>query len=98
MGHASQKLIVSSIGEGDGLSTGVTGYTEGEMGFPGDDRTLCRASVRVTKGGDTGSLGGKGFECVARDDVWSEPGSGCRGEGELEVGDLTLIGKGVGNP
>ena len=47
---------------------------------------------------DTGSLGGKGFECVARDDVWSEPGSGCRGEGELEVGDLTLIGKGVGNP
>jgi hypothetical protein len=56
----------------------------------------------VPKGGergrDTGSLGGKGVECVARDDVGSESGSGCRGEDELEVGDLTFIGKGVGNP
>ena len=50
------------------------------------------------RGCDTGSLGGKGVECVARDDVWSDPGSGCRGEDELEGGDLTLIGKGVGIP
>jgi hypothetical protein len=45
----------------------VTAHTEGDMGFPGDDRTICRGSVRVPKGGergrDTGSLGGKG-ECV----------------------------------
>jgi hypothetical protein len=41
---------------------------------------------------DTGSLGGKGGKCVQRDDVGSDPGSGCRGEGELKVGDLTLIG------
>ena len=72
------------------------------MGFPGDNRALCRGSVRVPKGGergrDTGSLGGKGVECVARDDVLSDPGSGYREEGELEIGDLTLIGKGVGNP
>jgi len=50
----------------------VTAHTEGDMGFPGDDRTLCRGSVRVPKGGergrDTGSFGGKG-ECVVRDDV-----------------------------
>lgn len=66
------ELIGSSIGEGGGFSTGVTAHTEGDMGFPGDDRTLCRGSVRVPKGGergrDTGSLGGKG-ECVVRDDV-----------------------------
>jgi hypothetical protein len=42
---------------------------------------------------DTGSLGGKGVKCVARDDVGSDTGSGCRGEGELKMGDLTLIGE-----
>jgi len=35
---------------------------------------------------------------VARDDVGSGPGSGCRGEGEQEVGDLTLIGEGCQEP
>jgi hypothetical protein len=47
---------------------------------------------------DTGSLGGKGVKCVQRDDVGSDPGSGCRGEGELKVGDLTLIGEGCREP
>ena len=68
---------------------------------------LCRGSVRVPKDSergspiafrDTGSLGGKGVKCVQRDDVGSDPGSGCRGEGELKVGDLTLIGEGCREP
>ena len=98
---------VSSIGEGEGLSTDVTAHTEGDRGLPGDGRTFCRGSVRMPNGGergrpiafrDTGSLGGKGVKGVARDDVGSDPGSDCRGKGELEVGDLTLIGEGCREP
>ena len=93
-------------GEG-GLSTGVTAHTEGDRGFPGNGRMLCRGSVRVPRGGDRGSpiafrdkgsLGGKGVKSVARDDVGSGPASGCRGEGEREVGDLTLIEAGCREP
>ena len=100
-------MIVSSIGEGEGLCTGVIAHTEGDRGFPGDGWTHCRGSVRVPRGGesgspiafcDKGSLGGKGVKCVARDDVESGPGSGCRGEGELEIRDLTLFRKGCQEP
>jgi hypothetical protein len=68
---------------------------------------LCRGSVRVPRGGDRGSpiafrdkgsLGGKGVKSVARDDVGSGPANGCRGEGEREVGDLTLIEAGCREP
>jgi hypothetical protein len=40
---------VSSIGEREGLSTGVTAHTEGDRGFPGNGRTLpgeCESAKR----------------------------------------------------
>ena len=48
-------MIVSSIGEGEGLCTGVIAHTEGDRGFPGDGWTHCRGSVRVPRGGESGS-------------------------------------------
>jgi hypothetical protein len=32
----------------------VTAHTEGDRGFPGNGRTLCRGSVRVPRGGERG--------------------------------------------
>jgi hypothetical protein len=72
MSPTATESLAFSPPNGNGFFTGVTAHTEGDMEFPGDDRTFCRGSVRVPKGGergrDIGSLGGKG-ECVARDDV-----------------------------